>query len=109
MTYGFHSCHRAPVDVHGNERPMSWPQSLETTGSTTTLAPAGTCRTIHSRVTLRVSARDSTTSLWMTLARLWPSITIAAAPAASTTGIRRARMSQRAASTAERKRRSVST
>ena len=100
VTYGFHSCQRAPLGVHCSERPMSWPQSVETTGSTTTLAPAGTWRTIQARVTLRVSALESTRSLWMTAARLWPSMTTATAPAASTTGIPRVRISHRAASTA---------
>ncbi len=79
---------------------MSCPQSLETTGSATTLAPAGTWRIIQARVTLRVSACESTTSLRMAVARLWPSITTATAPAARTTGIPRVRISQRAASTA---------
>ena len=90
---------RAPLPVARSARPVSLAHASGTTGSITTFCPAGTFATIQSRASWRVSARASTTSLW--IANTSPcahSSTPAAAAAQAGRGAARARSSAQLAS-----------
>ena len=55
---------RAPSGVAGLNCPISLAQTSGDTGSATIFASFGMCATIHSRVSVLVSARESTRSEW---------------------------------------------